>query len=182
MRVITGSARGQRLQTLVGQDVRPTTDRVKEAIFSIIQFEIAGRNFLDLFAGSGQMGIEALSRGASSCTFVDERRQSIDIVKNNLKQCDLIENSSVVNTDAKRFLLSNSQIFDIVYLDPPYSQGLLDEVLPLVSKNVSENGIIICESSQNEELLQEIGDFRLDRIYRYGKIKVTTYRNKGGEI
>ena len=129
MRVITGSARGRRLETLEGEDVRPTTDRIKEAVFSIIQFETEGRNFLDLFAGSGQMGIEALSRGAKSASFVDNAKKSLETVKRNLKA-------------------------------------------------MNDTGVIIAENPLDEEILSNYGDFVLDRQYRYGKIKITTFRHK----
>ena len=119
MRVITGTARGRVLRTLEGEDVRPTTDRVKEAVFSIIQFEIEGRRVLDLFAGSGQLGIEALSRGAASATFVDMSKDSLSAVKYNLEHTKLGDNAKVVQTDALSFLKLTKDKFDIVFLDPP---------------------------------------------------------------
>ena len=152
MRVITGSARGRRLETLEGEDVRPTTDRIKEAVFSIIQFETEGRNFLDLFAGSGQMGIEALSR---------------------------VENSAkVFAMDFHSFLSMNSQRFDIAFLDPPYRTGMLQDALELVPEAMNDTGVIIAENPLDEEILSNYGDFVLDRQYRYGKIKITTFRHK----
>ena len=117
MRVITGTARGRVLRTLEGEDVRPTTDRVKEAVFSIIQFEIEGRRVLDLFAGSGQLGIEALSRGAASATFVDMSKDSLSTVKYNLEHTKLGDNAKVVQTDALSFLKLTKDKFDIVFLD-----------------------------------------------------------------
>ena len=123
MRVITGTARGRVLKTLEGEDVRPTTDRVKEAVFSIIQFEIEGRRVLDLFAGSGQLGIEALSRGAASATFVDMSKDSLSAVKYNLEHTKLGDNAKVVQTDALSFLKLTKDKFDIVFLDPPYARA-----------------------------------------------------------
>ena len=161
MRVITGSARGRRLETLEGEDVRPTTDRIKEAVFSIIQFETEGRNFLDLFAGSGQMGIEALSRGAKSASFVDNAKKSLETVKRNLKAVRLENSAKVFAMDFHSFLSMNSQRFDIAFLDPPY-----------------RTGVIIAENPLDEEILSNYGDFVLDRQYRYGKIKITTFRHK----
>ena len=114
MRVITGTARGRVLKTLEGDDVRPTTDRVKEAIFSIIQFEIEGRRVLDLFAGSGQLGIEALSRGAAFATFTDMSAESVDTVKKNLISTKLDRQSEVIRTEAVAFLRSNRKKFDII--------------------------------------------------------------------
>ena len=178
MRVITGSARGRRLETLEGEDVRPTTDRIKEAVFSIIQFQTEGRRFLDLFAGSGQMGIEALSRGAKEAVFVDSAKKSIETVKRNLKATKLEENAKVFQTDFRSFLSMNSSRFDIVFLDPPYRTGALQEALPLAARAMNDTGVMIAESPLDEALEEQYGDFLLDRQYRYGKIKITTFRHK----
>lgn len=178
MRVITGSAKGRRLETLEGDDVRPTTDRVKEAVFSIIQFELEGRSFLDLFAGSGQMGIEALSRGAASAAFVDSSKKSIETVRRNLKTTKLEDRARVYQTDYRGFLSSGREKFDIVFLDPPYKTGALQDSLGIVAGAVKDTGVIIAENPQNEEILSQYGDFVLDRQYRYGKIKITTFRHK----
>ena len=176
MRVITGSARGKRLKTLEGQDVRPTTERVKEAVFSIIQFDIEGRLFLDLFAGSGQMGIEALSRGAKGAVFVDSARNSINVIKQNLTSTGFLENSKVLNTDSIAFISrSQSEKFDIAFIDPPYGTGLLQKALPLVALQMKQTGTIICERPLNEEIPEKINGFVLDRNYRYGKIMISTY-------
>lgn len=137
MRVITGTARGRVLRTLEGEDVRPTTDRVKEAVFSIIQFEIEGRRVLDLFAGSGQLGIEALSRGAASATFVDMSKDSLSAVKYNLEHTKLGDNAKVVQTDALSFLKLTKDKFDIVFLDPPYASSLVVDSMKLLSDVVA---------------------------------------------
>ena len=144
MRVITGSARGRRLFTLEGNDVRPTTDRVKEALFSIVQFELEGRRVLDLFAGSGQLGIEALSRGAKSAVFVDLSKKAADVVRRNLELTGLSKNASVICGDSLSFLKTHSPEFDIAFLAPPYSTGLLQEALELVPNVMSKSGCIIC--------------------------------------
>ena len=178
MRVITGSARGRRLETLEGEDVRPTTDRIKEAVFSSIQFETEGRNFLDLFAGSGQMGIEALSRGAKSASFVDNAKKSLETVKRNLKATKLENSAKVFAMDFHSFLSMNSQRFDIAFLDPPYRTGMLQDALELVPEAMNDTGVIIAENPLDEEILSNYGDFVLDRQYRYGKIKITTFRHK----
>lgn len=178
MRVITGSARGRRLETLEGEDVRPTTDRIKEAVFSIIQFETEGRDFLDLFAGSGQMGIEALSRGAKSACFVDSSKKALETVKRNLKSVKLENNAKTFLMDFRSFLAMNTTSFDIVFIDPPYKTGVLQEALELIADSVKETGIIIAENPLDEEILSKYGDFVLDRQYRYGKIKVSTFRHK----
>ena len=178
MRVITGSARGRRLETLEGEDVRPTTDRVKEAVFSIIQFETEGRTFLDLFAGSGQMGIEALSRGAKCAYFSDNSKKSLETVKRNLKTTGLENRARVFQTDYRGFLSMCPQSFDIAFLDPPYGTGILQDALEKTAACMKDTGIIIAENPLNEEILPKYGDFVLDRQYRYGKIKISTFRHK----
>lgn len=176
MRVITGKARGRKLQTLPGEDVRPTSDRVKEAVFSIIQFDIEGRRFLDLFAGSGQMGIEALSRGAKSAVFVDAFPAAISIVKKNLENTGLQENAAVYCTDSLSFLNGVGEVFDIAYIDPPYHKGLLPQALERVEKRMSPAGIILCEHPSNDSVPESAGAFRVVRRYPYAKIAVTLYR------
>ncbi len=175
MRVITGTAKGRRLEQLEGNDVRPTTERVKEAVFSIIQFNIEGRRFLDLFAGSGQMGIEALSRGASRAVFIDAAKESVDIVKRNLKTTKLEECARVFRADSISYLRSCRETFDLAFLDPPYGTGLLQEALDNIERVMSKSGIVICESPVTEDLPENIGEFVKLREYRHGKIKITTY-------
>lgn len=179
MRVITGTARGRVLKTLEGEDVRPTTDRVKEAIFSIIQFEIEGRRVIDLFAGSGQLGIEALSRGAAHATFTDMSTESVDIVKKNLLSTHLEKNAEVFRTDAVTFLRGNRKKFDIAFMDPPYSKGILQNTLPYVVDNMNEGGVIVCEHPYGEEMPQTVKNFSIYREYKYGKIGITVYRING---
>jgi len=176
MRVITGTARGRKLKTLPGREVRPTTDLVKESVFSIIQFEVEGAAFLDLFAGSGQVGIEALSRGARSCVFVDSARQAQDIVRDNLASSGLEQGSRIVPMDSLAYLAGCRESFDIAFLDPPYNQGLLPKALPLVAPRMAPGGVILCEHERGEQLPDEAGAFRVYRTYRYGKTMVTVYR------
>lgn len=178
IRVIAGSARGRMLETLKGEEiVRPTTNRVKEAIFSSIQFEIEGRDFLDVFCGSGQMGIEALSRGAKSATFVDISREAIEVTTRNLNITNLIHLAEILNTDSTKLPEITKNKYDIAYLDPPYDSGLLQEMMPKIVKIMRETGVIICEMSKNDKLLQKYDKFTLDRKYSYGKICLCTYRN-----
>lgn len=176
MRVITGEARGRKLVTLEGEDVRPTTDRVKEGMFNIIQFDIEGANVIDLFAGSGQLGIEALSRGAKHCTFVDSANRSIDVVKQNLKTVGFEKRASVFCGDSKMYIGLSKDRFDIALLDPPYNKNIIDAVLPSVAEKMTDYGVIICESALDETLPQTAGEFSIYREYRYGKIKLTAYR------
>ncbi len=183
MRVITGTARGRRLRTLEGNDVRPTTDRVKEAVFSVIQFDIEGRRILDLFAGSGQMGIETLSRGASEAVFVDSSPDSIAVVRDNLRTCGLNGAAVVVQGDALSYLAPRAgrREFDFAFLDPPYGRGILQSALPAVAAVMKPGGAIICESPSDEALPESVGEFSVDRQYRYGRIKVTFYRVPEGK-
>lgn len=182
MRVITGIARGRKLKTLDGDDiVRPTTDQVKESIFSIIQFDIEGRNVLDLFAGSGQLGIEALSRGARHCVFVDSSRMSVAVTKENLEHCQLKENAEVVQSDSLAYLMRCREKFDIALLDPPYVSDLLEKALPLLAPCMNTGGVIMCEAKIEKELPEEVGGFTKRRVYRYGKIGVTLYRHSSIE-
>lgn len=176
MRVITGSARGRRLFTLEGNDVRPTTDRVKEALFSIVQFEIEGRRVLDLFAGSGQLGIEALSRGAAEAVFVDASKRSVEVVKKNLEVTSLSKSAVVLCTDSLAFLKTRREKFDIAFLDPPYSIGLLQKALELVPAVMNEGGVIVCEAPPDEPMPEEVGRFRLVKKYKYGKVSLFSYR------
>lgn len=178
MRVITGSAKGRRLKTLAGMDVRPTTDGVKEAIFSIVQFEVEGAVVLDLFAGSGQLGIEALSRGASKVVFVDNSLESIKVVKDNLKHTGLEENAVVINTANNAFLRSTRDKFDIAILDPPYNHNLIQKSMPQLIEKMAETGIIICEHEKETKLPESFGDFTVSKVYRHGRATLTAYRKK----
>jgi 16S rRNA (guanine(966)-N(2))-methyltransferase RsmD len=176
MRVITGTARGMRLFTLEGDSVRPTTDKVKEALFSIIQFEIEGRRALDLFAGSGQLGIEALSRGAASAQFVDESRQAISVINKNLEKTRLKDKASVSHTDSVSFIKSTDKQFDLFFIDPPYNKGLVTKVLPLCAEKAADGALVICETANEEILPEDIEGLSFVRRYKYGKTALTVYR------
>lgn len=176
MRVITGIARGKNLKTLEGNDVRPTSQKVKEAVFSAIQFDIEGRRVLDLFAGSGQLGIEALSRGAESAVFVDNSNASIKIIKQNIESVGFEDLSKVYTSDYASFTAMSRDTFDIVFLDPPYSKGMLVPALKSVLPLMSDYGIIVCEYPPEVELPQSVGGFEIAKTYRYGKINVSVYR------
>lgn len=182
MRVITGSARGRRLKELEGLETRPTTGKVKESIFSIIQFDIEGRRVLDLFAGTGQLGIEALSRGARECVFIDQRNDAVKLIRENLAVCGLEENAIVRSGDGMAYLKSGEK-FDIIFLDPPYASGLLTAALERIAELdvCREHGIIIAESAAEAELPPLAPPYSLYRQYRYGKIKLSVYHRGGNE-
>ena len=176
MRVITGTARGCRLETLAGEATRPTTDKVKEAIFSAIQFDLPYKKVLDLFAGSGQLGIEALSRGASSCVFVDQNKKAVEIIRRNLQTTRLADKAQVATTDALGFLSRTNEKFDVVFLDPPYASSLLLSALNACADKLNNGGFIICESDDGTELPETIGTLSVHRTYQYGRIHITIYR------
>ncbi len=176
MRVITGSARGRKLVTLEGDDVRPTTDKVKESLFNIIQFDVEGSSFLDLFAGSGQIGIEALSRNARQVVFVDKSKKSVEVIKQNLKTTGFEKQAVVLNSDSLAFLQRRNEKYDIAFLDPPYSTGLLQKALEMLPSVMNENAIIVCEAPISEELPEEVGSFKAFKRYSYGKMALTTYK------
>lgn len=177
MRVITGKARGRRLHEPKGMDIRPTTDMVKEAVFNILQFELEGARVLDLFAGTGQLGIEALSRGAAEAVFVDGSSAAVKIVRENLKLCGF--EARVLQGDAIGYLPSLGR-FDVVFLDPPYDSGLLEKALEVI-ENVdllSDGGIIVCESRSEAAPCANREGYQTELERRYGKVKITTIRRK----
>ncbi len=181
MRVITGLARGRRLETLPGDATRPTGEKVKESLFSAIQFDIEGRRVLDLFAGSGQLGIEALSRGASGCVFVDKNTEAVKVIRQNLQHTGLAEKSQVLGTDALSYLTRPGDRFDLVFLDPPYASKMLLQVLEKVAPLVNDGGIIVCETDDATELLDRIDRFKMTKTYRFGHTLVWVYRYATGE-
>lgn len=180
MRVITGSARGRRLRELEGQETRPTTDRVKEGLFSAIQFEIEGRRVLDLFAGTGQLGIECLSRGAGSAVFVDQRREAVALVQENLAAAGVAGQASVVRGNALDFLAGTRESFGLILLDPPYESGLLEEVFRLLEGRdwspLDPGGLLVVEHPADRRPPEAGARCPQGRTYRYGKIAVTLYR------
>ena len=164
-------------------DTRPTTDKVKESLFNIIQFEIEGRRVLDLFGGTGQLGIEALSRGADHCTFVDMRKEAAALIRENLRLTGLSERSRVVQGDALSFLSSCGEKFDVILLDPPYHTELLDKSVERITEFdiLREHGIMICESAAERELPALPPPYERGREYRYGKIRLTVCRRAGSD-
>lgn len=185
MRVISGTARGRRLKELPGMDTRPTTDKVKESLFNIIQFDIEGRKVLDLFGGTGQLGIEALSRGASRCTFVDMNRQAAAVIRENVAMVGFADRATVQQGDAMAFLSGCREKFDLIFLDPPYQTQLLENCIQAVAKFdiLSEHGIMVCESALEKPLPELESPYEKGREYRYGKIKLTVYHRQGsGEL
>ena len=176
MRVITGTARGRRLKEPAGMDIRPTTDMVKESVFNILQFDIEGRAMLDLFAGTGQMGIEALSRGAKSVTFVDASAAAIRLVKDNLKVTGFENKAQVLQGDSINFLKTCGK-YDIIYIDPPYKSDLGSKALETINEFdiLKDNGIIVCESTFGTILPELFLPYKKTKERKYGKIGITVY-------
>lgn len=174
MRVITGTARGRRLKTPENSNIRPTTDNVKESVFNIIQFDIEGRRVLDLFAGTGQLGIECLSRGAAEAVFIDDSREAVRIVKDNLKACGF--SAPVLQQDALSYLRSCGR-FDLIFVDPPYDANLYEPVLETINSVdiLSDGGIIVCESRRETPMPELAAPYQKRKEYRYGKVKLTLY-------
>ena len=179
MRVITGKARGMKLKSLEGTElIRPTADAVKEAMFSIVQFDVEDAVVLDLFAGSGQLGIEALSRGAKKAYFVDSSREAVGIIKENLAHTKMTDNAEVINMPNSAFLRTVREKIDIALLDPPYGKKLIQRSLPALTEVMSEDGIIVCEHETDCRLPEEENGFAVSKTYKYGKIALTVYRRK----
>ena len=178
MRVITGKARGIALKTPDGMLTRPTADRVKEALFSIIQFDIPAAKVLDLFGGTGQLGIEALSRGAKSAVFVDEREEACKLIRENLKRTRLEVDARVVRSDYMAYLKSCKETFDIIFLDPPYAEVFLENSLKMITEIdiLQSGGIIVAERPLGKELLCDFPGFTRSKDYKYGKTLLTVFR------
>lgn len=178
MRVITGKARGIVLKTPEGMLTRPTADRVKEALFSIIQFDIPGARVLDLFGGTGQLGIEALSRGATSAVFVDSREEACKLIRENLKRTKLENLGKVVRSDYLSYLNRCKEQFEIIILDPPYAEVFLENALKTITEIdiLHSGGIIITERPTGKELPWEFEGFTRSKDYKYGNTILAIYR------
>lgn len=180
MRVITGKARGIQLKTPHGMLTRPTADRVKEALFSIIRLDIAGANVLDLFGGTGQLGIEALSQGAKKAVFVDAREEACGLIRENLKKTRLEDNASVIRCDYLEYLSRCRETFDIIFLDPPYAEVFLENALNRITEIdiLRSGGIIVTERPLEKDLSQVFLGYSRSKDYKYGKTLLTIYRKE----
>lgn len=193
MRIITGTARNVPLASLEGDDTRPTSERVKEALFSMIQFEIEGRRVLDLFAGSGQLGLEALSRGAEHATFIDNSRKACDIIIDNARRAKLFDRCRVSATDHASALRGNAgrEKYDLVFLDPPYASGLVSNALDLLVKGdlLAPRATVVCETpcahtgkksrrredKSEEEILKDVFGAKTELASKFTVRKTNTY-------
>ena len=178
MRVVSGTARGVILKTPEGLQTRPTADKVKEAMFSILQFDLPGTAVLDLFSGTGQLGIEALSRGAKSAVFVDAWDKACTLIKENLRRTKMDQSGRVVRSDYLSYLRSCKEQFDIILLDPPYAEVFLETALNCITEIdiLRTGGIIVCEHPIEKELPWDFPGFTRSKDYKYGKTIITLYR------
>ena len=178
MRVIAGTARGTQMKTPEGMQTRPTIDRVKEALFSIIHFDLPGAKVLDLFGGTGQLGIEALSRGAASATFVDQAEPACRLIKENLRRAKLENGAKVVRGDYMEYLSRCREEYDIILLDPPYAEVFLENALKRITEIdiLRSGGIIVAERPVGKDLPWEFPGFTRSKDYKYGTVLLTLYR------
>ena len=178
VRVITGEARGRRLQSVPGKHTRPTSDRVKEAVFSVIQFDIEGRRVLDLFAGTGQLGIEALSRGAEHAVFLDNDPGALLVIRDNLRHTGLSGRATVIAGHASATALGACGPFDIIFMDPPHRSPLLDSSIEAVASAdlLRRGGVMLCECARDERHPDPPPPYSLARVYNYGATSVRLYR------
>lgn len=190
MRIITGTAKGKKLATLDGNETRPTSERIKGAIFSSIQFDIENRRVLDLFAGSGQMGLEALSRGAERATFIDSSREAMEIVKKNAHDTGFFDKSHFLVSDYRNYIrkASGKEKYDLVFIDPPYAMQCCVESARLLAKNgLLLEGAIVCLESGEEVIdteSRELAGFDVIKSTCYGKksaVTILLYRGEDEE-
>lgn len=183
MRVIAGTAKGTKLNSIDDISTRPTLDRVKEPLFSIIQNNIVESNVLDLFAGSGALGIESLSRGAKHCTFCDKSYKSIQMLKENIQKVRMQEKSTILNIDYKKCLEEQKEKFDIIFIDPPYKMDIaIDSVKRIIELELlAKDGIIIIETDEEERERKELEkiDLELYDVRKYGRVKLLFLRERG---
>lgn len=179
MRIITGEYRGRKLETPIGYDIRPTTDKVKEAIFNLLMNDTWDSVVVDLFAGTGNLGLEALSRGARRCYFCDNSRDSLRLIKTNIEKCKAQEKSIVLAGDYLKALSRIREKVQVFLLDPPYKDGLYERCLEEIDALdlLDEDGIIIAEHGIRDDVPEAVGNLVKVRERKYGKIAVSIYRH-----
>ena len=178
MRVVSGALKGLKLEAILkNEKIRPTTDKVKESLFNILQFEIKGKIFLDLFGGSGQIGIEAASRGAEEVIIVENSPIALSTIKKNVNKLKQNFNIEIVNSEAIEFLEKMNKKIDIAFLDPPYGSDLLEKALGIIEPIINEGGIIVAETMANKILDINMRKFKEIKSYKYGNIVIKIYRD-----
>ncbi len=178
MRIIAGQLKGRRLQCLKGMDVRPTTDKVKEAIFSMIAPYLQDAVVVDLFTGTGNLGLEAISRGAKRCYFCDKSRTSLFLAKENVSHCQVMEQAVFLGYDFEVSLKKIPEKVNLIFLDPPYNQGLASKALEIILKlkSLDEEGLIVIEHSRNEEISDSLYGMKLVKQKHYGTITISIFQ------
>ena len=186
MRIITGSARGAKLVTLEGLETRPTAERTKEAVFSILQFDIEGRKVLDLYSGSGQMALEALSRGADSAVMLDKSREAVNVINKNAEKTRLVNKCKIYCSDCFDYLKRNKgEKFDLVFIDPPYALKLVGKSVKalLENDNLKPTSLVVCESGEADVLDEDLKEkFETYKSGKYGVAYVNIFTPKGGVL
>ena len=184
LKIITGTAKGRNIKTLEGEATRPTSERIKEAMFSSIQFDIENRRVLDIFAGSGQLGLEALSRGAASVMFIDSLREAMEIVKDNIKTTGLGPAKFLVS-DARNYIrkASGREIFDLVFVDPPYALECCADIMRKLADGgmLAKGALVVLESGTEVINPEDFDDFELTKTKQYGKktaLNIFFYKGK----
>ncbi len=182
MRIISGVSKGRKLHPLRGLAIRPTADHLKESIFNILAGYVEGAVVLDLFAGTGSLGIEALSRGAVSCLFVDSSHKAIKLLNRNISTCGFQEKCTILKRDLLRglnFLIATGHTFDLVFMDPPYNRGYVEQILQFLGecKCIANGGYIIVEHSRHEKLSRKTVHFKQSSERQYGKSLVSFYES-----
>lgn len=187
MRIITGSAKGTKLKAPAGIDTRPTADRVKESVFNILGDIVVDARVLDLFAGTGNLGLEALSRGAKTAVFVDNSNDSIAIITENAHHTKLVQHTEIYRNDVLRALdrlVQDGRSFELLFCDPPYKQGFVQVVLEKLDKHpiMALGGVVVIEHSRHEKIADEWEHLQLKRTERYGvtMISFLLYKTKQG--
>lgn len=186
MRIISGTARGRRLKSPEGNKIRPTSDRVKESIFNMLAFQLPGKKVLDLFAGTGNLGLEALSRGAVHATFVDVDREAQKLIMHNIKLLGFEERARVCHMDsfeAVRRMGLKKEKFDIIFIDPPYKEGLYEEIIETVIKGdiIENDGYMVIEHPSAVKLDEVYWSLQMIKNRKYGNTTVTIYKKEDGD-
>lgn len=181
MRIISGRSRGLKLNAPKNNDIRPTTDRIKESLFNIINSYILDSSVLDLFAGTGSLGLECLSRGAKECVFVDSNKESINVLNSNIKKVNFIKESEVLNRDfnnALNFLKEKNRVFDLIFLDPPYYENMFIKAISNIDefKLIHEDSMIVVEHDSKDEFPDKLGRLFKYKEKKYGSTTLTLYK------
>lgn len=180
MRIISGERRGHKLFEFSGDDIRPTTDRVKESMFSLIQEHISDALVLDMFCGSGALSFEALSRGADFAVCIDSDKRSVDVIRKNCTALGYGHKCEIINSSCFDYIKRTNKCFDLIFLDPPYNKGLIEKALnAIISEKILNNGGIIVLESDNTDFCGSCEGLDIIKQRKYGRSYVTVYKRSG---